>query len=68
MTEHDPSRTDEIRDPDPEQQDPESGAATQPGAGDSAGGGEEQGPDASELDADPAYNPDQQGLKDLKGG
>ncbi len=30
--------------------------------------GEEQGPDAAELDQDPAYDPDDDNLKDLKGG
>ena len=30
--------------------------------------GEEEGPDASELDQDPAYDPDDENLKDLKGG
>ena len=30
--------------------------------------GEEQGPDAAELDQDPAYDPDDENLKDLKGG
>ena len=29
---------------------------------------EEQGPDAAELDQDPAYDPDDENLKDLKGG
>ena len=29
---------------------------------------EEEGPDTSELDEDPAYNPDDEGLKDIKGG
>ena len=32
------------------------------------GSEEEQGPDTEELDEDPAYNPDEEGLKDLKGG
>jgi hypothetical protein len=27
-----------------------------------------EGPDPSELDKDPAYEPDEEGLKDLKGG
>ena len=30
--------------------------------------GEQDGPDAAELDQDPAYNPDDENLKDLKGG
>ena len=29
---------------------------------------EEQGPDAAELDQDPAYDPEDENLKDLKGG
>jgi hypothetical protein len=29
---------------------------------------EETGPDAADLDADPAYAPDDEELKDLKGG
>lgn len=29
---------------------------------------DEDGPDVSELDDEPDYNPDEQGLKDLKGG
>ena len=29
---------------------------------------EEQGPDTSELNEDPAYNPEDENLKDLKGG
>ncbi len=29
---------------------------------------EEEGPDASELDEDPAYEPEDEGLKDIKGG
>ncbi len=29
---------------------------------------EEQGPDTEDLNEDPAYNPDEEGLKDLKGG
>jgi len=28
----------------------------------------DDGPDAAELDQDPAYNPDDEELKDLKGG
>jgi hypothetical protein len=27
-----------------------------------------EGPDAAELDQDPAYEPDEEGLKDIKGG
>ena len=30
--------------------------------------GDEQGPDAGELDQDPAYDPDDENLKDVKGG
>ena len=30
--------------------------------------GEEQGPDAADLDQDPAYDPDDENLKDVKGG
>jgi len=37
-------------------------------AGEGGGAGEESGPDASELNEDPAYNPEDEGLKDLKGG
>ena len=29
---------------------------------------EDEGPDTTELDDDPAYNPDDEALKDLKGG
>jgi len=29
---------------------------------------EEEGPDTSELNEDPAYEPDDPGLKDIKGG
>lgn len=29
---------------------------------------EDEGPDVDELDEDPAYNPDDPGLKGLKGG
>lgn len=29
---------------------------------------DDDGPDVTELDDDPAYNPDEPGLKDLKGG
>lgn len=29
---------------------------------------EQDGPDAAELDKDPAYNPEDEHLKDLKGG
>jgi hypothetical protein len=36
--------------------------------GDEGGSEEESGPDAAELDKDPAYNPDDENLKDLKGG
>ena len=36
--------------------------------GEEGGGEEESGPDASELNEDPAYNPDDENLKDLKGG
>ncbi|HEX2161995.1 MAG TPA: hypothetical protein VHF88_09270 [Thermoleophilaceae bacterium] len=32
------------------------------------GGDEEQGPEVDQLDEDPAYNPDDPGLKGLKGG
>ena len=37
-------------------------------AGEGGGAGEESGPDASELNEDPAYNPEDENLKDLKGG
>jgi hypothetical protein len=37
-------------------------------AGQGGGGGEDSGPDAAELDKDPAYNPPDKGLKDVKGG
>lgn len=30
--------------------------------------GEDDGPEVDELDQDPAYEPDDEGLKDLKGG
>jgi hypothetical protein len=29
---------------------------------------EEEGPDAADLDKDPAYEPEDPGLKDIKGG
>lgn len=29
---------------------------------------EEEAPDAEDLDQDPAYNPDDPGMKDIKGG
>lgn len=29
---------------------------------------EDDGPDVADLDSDPAYNPDDEELKDLKGG
>ena len=29
---------------------------------------QDEGPDVSELDQEPDYNPDDEGLKDLKGG
>jgi hypothetical protein len=29
---------------------------------------DEDGPDAAELDQDPAYEPDDESLKDIKGG
>ena len=40
------------------------------GAGDAAGGATEPqgGPDAADLDKDPAYQPTDEALKDLKGG
>lgn len=63
MQEHD-----EIRDPSPEQQDPESGPAAPPPTRSEGEGVEEEGPDAANLDEDPAYEPDQPGLKDIKGG
>jgi hypothetical protein len=31
-------------------------------------GPEEEGPDAADLDDDPAYNPDDEDLKGIKGG
>jgi hypothetical protein len=36
--------------------------------GDEAGEGEESGPSVDQLDEDPAYNPDDENLKDIKGG
>ena len=36
--------------------------------GEGAGTPPDEGPDPSELDQDPAYEPDDEGLKDLKGG
>ena len=37
-------------------------------SGEGGGSGEEQGPDAEDLNEDPAYNPDDEGLKRVKGG
>ena len=37
-------------------------------AGEGGGADEESGPDVSELNEDPAYNPEDENLKDLKGG
>jgi hypothetical protein len=39
-----------------------------PTPAESGGDEEESGPDAAELDKDPAYNPDDENLKGLKGG
>ena len=33
-----------------------------------AEGQQDDGPDVSELDNEPDYNPEEEGLKDLKGG
>ena len=53
--------TQEYRDhPDPSGEDP-----AEPDAPERA---EDDGPDVSELDREPDYNPDDEGLKDLKGG
>jgi hypothetical protein len=51
-----------------EEQEEQEAPATAENSGDDGGGSEEAGPDAGELDQDPAYNPDDENLKDIKGG
>ena len=53
-----------MNDQEPEERAPEDAEE----AGEGGGAGEESGPDAADLNEDPAYEPDDENLKDLKGG
>ena len=61
-----PMLDEDLTNPGPEEQDPESSAAADAPEPDE--GERQEGPPTEKLDEDPAYEPEGTGLKDLKGG
>ena len=51
-----------------EEQEEQEEAPVSDEGGEGGGAGEESGPDVEDLNEDPAYNPDDENLKGLKGG
>jgi hypothetical protein len=66
-TQHDPAETDPTE-TDASESDPESAPQSDPPGGDEQGKEHDLEFQPERIEADPAYNPEPGGLKDLKGG